>query len=136
MANRDRDQFTFPPRRGTRMLDSSPVEGSGRRSRGDCASRRPGTGRARIACEATGGGGRVRPPERARTITAEGEREVEAALAELRTRYRDAADAEIAAAVAELAALEARAGEPSAAGPAFDAGVAAVVEAVLGEREA
>lgn len=74
--------------------------------------------------------------QRAQMITAEGEREVEAALTELRTRYRDAADAEIAAAVAELAALEARAGEPAAAGPAFDAGVAAVVEAVLGEREA
>lgn len=71
----------------------------------------------------------------AEETTASGWREVESALAALRARYRDGADAEIAAADAELATLEGLAGERQDAGPEFEAAVAMIVAAVLGELE-
>jgi hypothetical protein len=65
-----------------------------------------------------------------------GEREVDTALAVLRERYGEAADAEIATAHAEFADLVARGDGHPAMGPGFDAAVATIVAAVLGEREA
>jgi ElaB/YqjD/DUF883 family membrane-anchored ribosome-binding protein len=62
--------------------------------------------------------------------------EIETALAALRRRYADQADAEIERLRTELAELEARAGEHPGTGPGFEAAVDVIVAAVLGEREA
>ena len=72
----------------------------------------------------------------AEEIAATREHEVAAALVALRARYLETADAEIAAANAELARLEGPAGERPDAGPGFESAVAAIVAAVLGETEA
>jgi hypothetical protein len=72
----------------------------------------------------------------AEEIAATREQEVAAALAGLRARYRESADAEIADADAELARLESPAAERPDAGPGFESAVAAIVAAVLGETEA
>ena len=69
-------------------------------------------------------------------IVAAGMREVDAALAALREQYREGADAEIATTDAELAVLDAQAGEHPSTGPGFEAAVVAIVAAVLGESEA
>jgi hypothetical protein len=61
--------------------------------------------------------------------------EVAAALAALRARYEEAADAEIAATEAERARLDRDRSSPHAI-PGFGESVAAIVEAVLGEGEA
>ncbi len=68
-------------------------------------------------------------------IAATGEREVDAALAALRERYRELADAQIAAADAELAQCDREASQRHDAGPEFEAAVDAIVAAVLGEIE-
>ncbi|MEX1170699.1 MAG: hypothetical protein WEE50_11205 [Chloroflexota bacterium] len=71
----------------------------------------------------------------AEEIAAAGEHQVEAALGTLRERYRELADAQIAAAEAELAQIDREAGQDQDAGPAFEAAVDAIVAAVLGEAE-
>ena len=74
--------------------------------------------------------------EAAEAVAATGEREIEAALAALRDRYREFADAQVAAAEAELELCDRETGQPLDAGPAFDSAVEAIVAAVLGETEA
>ena len=66
-------------------------------------------------------------------IEADSEREVDAALATLRDRYREQGDVDVAAVEAELAQIEETVGDGVAPLPAFDAAVAKIVAAVLGE---
>ena len=68
-------------------------------------------------------------------IEANAEHEIDLALATLRDRYRKEGDAEVAAVEAELAQIEGAVGDGGAPWPAFDAAVATVVAAVLGETK-
>lgn len=69
-------------------------------------------------------------------IAIAGALEVEAAVSALGARYREQADAQVAAAEAELAQCDREADERPAADPGFEAAVEAIVAAVLGETEA
>jgi vacuolar-type H+-ATPase subunit H len=71
--------------------------------------------------------------EEARRIEAESDAQVANALAELRRRYLEQAESEVAAIEAELAGRAGQREAAAATGPAFEAAVELVVAAVLGE---